>query len=227
MLPWPSPFSRPPMRCSRPGVPGIGPRAREGLLVAQVGPVLRRLGSLGAVLGVFPGIVLLRSVAKFGSIVGEVVELGDPPRLGAVGEVAVGEQHHRRAVGDRDPGRLDGGVEAVARRLRRHDRDRGLAVAAEHRLQQVGLLGLGRQSGRRAAALDVDDQQRQLGHHGQADRLGLERDARPGGGGDAERAGERRADRGTHAGDLVLGLQRGDAEGLVLATARGGCRRPG
>ena len=32
-----------------------------------------------------------------------------------------------------------------------------------------------------------------------------------------ERAGERRADRGTDAGDLVLGLQRGDAERLVLA----------
>ena len=39
--------------------------------------------------------------------------------------------------------RLDGGVEAVARRARRDDRHRRLAVAAEHRLQQVGLLGLG------------------------------------------------------------------------------------
>ena len=39
----------------------------------------------------------------------------------------------------------------------------------------------------------------------------------PGGRGDAERAGERRADGGTDAGDLVLGLQRGDAERLVLA----------
>ena len=38
-----------------------------------------------------------------------------------------------------------------------------------------------------------------------------------GGRGHAERAGERRADRGADAGDLVLGLQRGDAERLVLA----------
>ena len=86
---------------------------------------------------------------------GRVVDVGDAPRLRAVGQVAVREQEHRRAVGDGDPDRLERGVEAVRRRARRDDRDRRLAVAAEHRLQQVGLLGLGRQAGRRAAALDV------------------------------------------------------------------------
>ena len=201
------------MRCSRPGRAGDRPRAGQGLLVAQVGPELR--GALGAVLG-RPGCGWARSRSA-GSIVGQVGDLGDPPRLGAVGEVAVGEQHHRRAVGDRDPGGLEGGVEAVAGGARRHDRHRRLAVAPEHRLQQVGLLGLGRQPGGRAAALDVDDQQRQLGHHREADRLGLQRDARAGGRGDAQRAGERRADGGAHAGDLVLGLERRDAERLVLA----------
>ena len=134
------------------------------------------------------------AVANAGSIVGQLGELGDPPRLGAVGEHAVGEQHHRRAVGDRDPDRLEGGVEAVAGRARRDDRHRRLAVAAEHRLQQVGLLGLGRQAGRRPAALDVDDEQRQLGHHREADGLRLQRDARARRRGHAEAAGERRAD---------------------------------
>ena len=38
-------------------------------------------------------------------------------------------------------------------------------------MQQVGLLGLGRQAGRRAAALDVDDHQRQLEADREADRL--------------------------------------------------------
>ena len=143
-------------------------------------------------------------------------DVGDLPRLRAVGEVAVRQQHHRRAVGDRDPGGLDRGVEAVGRRLRGDDRHRRLAVAAEHRLQQVGLLGLGGQAGGRAAALDVDHQQRELGHHRQADRLALQRDAGARGGGDPEVTGERRADRGTDAGDLVLGLERGDREALVL-----------
>ena len=94
-----------------------------------------------------------------------------PPRLRAVGQRAVGQQQHRRPVGHRDPRRLQRGVEAVGGRARGDDRQRRLAVAAEHRLQQVGLLGLGGQPGRRAAALHVDDQQRQLQRDGQADRL--------------------------------------------------------
>ena len=159
----------------------------------------------------------LGPVAKFGVDPRQVGDVGDLPRLGAVGEVAVGEQHHRGAVGDRDPGGLDGGVEAVGGRLRRHDRHRCLAVAAEHRLQQVGLLGLGRQTGRGAAALDVDDEQRQLDHHREADRLRLQRDARAGGRGHAEGAAERRPEGGADAGDLVLGLERRHAEPLVLA----------
>ena len=195
-----------------PGGAGDRPRAGQRLRVAQVGPELRRV--LAALARPTRGWC---SVANSGSIVGQLVDLGDPPRLGAVGEVAVGEQHHRGAVGDRDPDRLDRGVEAVAGRLRRDDRHRRLAVAAEHRLQQVGLLGLGRQPGRGAAALDVDDQQRQLGHHGEADRLGLQRDARARGGGHAEGAGEGRAEGRADAGDLVLGLEGGDAEALVLA----------
>ena len=150
---------------------GDRPRPGQGLLVAQVGPELAPSSSRR-------DDRWLVAVANAGSIVGQLGQLGDAPRLGAVGEHAVGEQHHRRAVGDRDPDRLEGRVEAVAGGARRDDRHRRLAVAAEHRLQQVGLLGLGRQPGRRAAALDVDDQQRQLGHHGQADRLGLQRDAR-------------------------------------------------
>ena len=88
--------------------------------------------------------------------------VGEQPGLGAVGQVAVGEEEDRRPVLQGDPGRLDGGVEAVAREPGGHDGDRGLAVAAVHGLQQVGLLGLGRQAGGRPAPLDVDDDQRQL-----------------------------------------------------------------
>ena len=79
---------------------------------------------------------------------------------------------------ERDACRLDGGVEAVRRAVRGDDRQRRLAVAAVHRDVEVGRLGLGRQAGRRAAALDVDDQQRQLQRDGQADGLALQRDAR-------------------------------------------------
>ncbi len=189
------------------GSAGDRPRPGQGRLVAEVGP---EVGS--AVLGHVIGPLGERGVDD-----GQVGHLGDPPRLGAVGEVAVGEQEDGGAVGHRDPGRLDGGVEAVAGGLGGDHRDRRLAVAAEHGLEQVGLLGLGRQTGRRAASLDVDDDQRQLGHDGQADRLRLEREPRAGRCGDPQLAGERRPERRADAGDLVLGLDRRHAEGLVLA----------
>ncbi len=53
---------------------------------------------------------------------------------------------------------------------------------------EIGLFGLGWHTGRRPGALHVDDDERQFGRYGQADTLGLERQARPGTGGHAERA---------------------------------------
>ena len=147
----------------------------------------------------------------------ERVEVGQAPRLGAVGQVAVGEHDHRRAVLHGQPDGLDGDGEAVARRLGRQDRQGRLAVAAVHGVQQVGLLGLGRQPGGRPAALDVDDDERQLEVDGQADRLGLEVQARAAGRGDAEGTAEGRAEGGADAGDLVLGLEGADAELLAPA----------
>ena len=64
---------------------------------------------------------------------GSVRQVGEPPRLGAVRQVAVGEQDHRRAVLDRDAGRFDRREEAVRRAHRRDDRERRLAVTAVHR----------------------------------------------------------------------------------------------
>ena len=103
-----------------------------------------------------------------------------------------------------------------AGRLRRDDRHRRLAVAPVHRLQQVGLLGLGRQAGGRTAALDVADDQRQFERHRQPDRLALERDSRPRGGRHRQRTAEGGAQRGPDTGDLVLGLECANAEALVL-----------
>ena len=77
------------------------------------------------------------------------------------------------------PHRLVGDVEAVAGRRRGQDHHRRLAVAAVQRLHQVGLLGLGGQAGARARPLDVEDHERQLGHHGEPDALGLEREPGP------------------------------------------------
>ena len=93
---------------------------------------------------------------------------------------------------------------------------RRLARPTEHGDVEVGRLGLGRQAGRRPAALDVDDEHRQLDGDGQRDRLGLQHHARAAGRGDAEVAGEGRTEGHAGGGDLVLGLHGADAEVLVL-----------
>ena len=76
------------MRCSRPGRARDGPRPRQ-LLVARVG-----LEALAARCGTSP------------AMRGRSRHVRHPPRLGAVGDVAVGEQHHRRHVRRARCGRL-------------------------------------------------------------------------------------------------------------------------
>ncbi len=117
---------------------------------------------------------------------------------------------------ERDADGLERSLEAVARRVRGHDRERRLTVAAVHREEQVGLLGLGGQTGRRPTALHVDHHERELEADREAERLRLQVEARAAGGGDPELAGERGADRNRGGRDLVLRLQRADAEVLVL-----------
>nr|QMS48061.1 hypothetical protein WG33_0260 [uncultured bacterium] len=88
------------------------PRPGQRLGVSLVGVVDGVAGVVGA--------VGLRG--ESGRDVGQGFDVGQLPGLGAVGQVAVGQQEHRRAVLERDPARLDRGVEAARRRGRRHDR---------------------------------------------------------------------------------------------------------
>ena len=100
--------------------------------------------------------------------------------------------------------------------MRRQHGDGGVGVAPVDRLIQVALFRFCRHAGGRASALRIDHQQRQFRSHGQAERLGLQCDARPGTGGYAELAGIGGADGGTDSGDLVLRLKGGDT-GFVEA----------
>ena len=107
-------------------------------------------------------------------------------------------------------------MKTIRRRARSHDHQRALAVAAPQRLIQVGLLGFGRQTRRRTSALHVDDHQRQLGHHGQPDRLRFKRQARSGSRRHGEIAGICGSDGRADARYLVLGLKRLDVQILPL-----------
>ncbi len=133
-----------------------------------------------------------------------------------VRQVTIGQQEHRRPVLGCDASRFERGRVAVRRRARRDNRHRSFTVATEHRLQQVGLFGLGRQPGRRTASLHIDDDQRQLEHHPEPDRLALQRNPRTRCRRHTQTAAERCTKRRSHTGDLVFSLERPNAERLVL-----------
>jgi hypothetical protein len=83
--------------------------------------------------------------------------------------------------------------------------------ARRRRCQQVGLLRARGHAGGRAAALHVDDGDRDLGEVGQADELGHQRHAGARGGGEGARAVPAGAHHHADGGDLVLGLHDGVA----------------
>ena len=109
-----------------------------------------------------------------------------------------------------------GSLEAVGGRKCGQHRHGALAVAAEENLQQVGLLGLCGQACSGTAALHVEDDERQLHDDGQVHRLTLKADARAGGGGHGQSAGERCSDGRGCARNLVLTLDGLHAQRLVL-----------
>ena len=172
------------------------PRAGQGRFIPQEGVEIIRVGMEGNRAGL------------------DGRRVRDPPRFRRVGEIAVGQQHDRGHVFGRDPGRLDGDLEAIGGRLGGDDRERAVRVSAIDRLMQVGLFGLRRHAGRWARALDVDHHEGQFHGDGEADGFGLERDARAGTRRHAEITGIGRADGRADGGDLVLGLEGDDAEFL-------------
>ena len=185
------------MRCSSPGVPGIAHGTRERLGIAPV------------------GMEILRIRFEVHGNFGKIRDARNFPGLRAVRQISVGKNDDRHHVFDRDAGGFHRDPEAVAGRCRRENRNRSFGVAAKERLQQVGLLGLGRQTGRRAAALDVADHERQFDGNGQSHRFGFEGHARTGRGGDPDAARVSGANRRSDGRNFVFGLERDHAEILV------------
>ena len=127
----------------------------------------------------------------------------------------------------RDTHRFDRRVKAVAGRTRRQYRNRRIGVTPVYGLVKIRLFRFGRQTGRRAAALRIDDYQRQLGVDSQSDGLGLERDTRPGTRGDTDGPAVGCADRRTNRGNFVFRLESAQAQSFVFRqlVQQRGCRR--
>ena len=106
---------------------------------------------------------------------GELVVFGDVPCCRAVGDEGVGEEDDGCHVLHGNASGFKGHGEAVGGRGGGKHGNGAFAVAAVEGLCQVGLFGLGGQTCGGAAALNVDDYQRQLHDYGQANAFALQR----------------------------------------------------
>jgi len=175
-----------------------GPRARQRLRVALIGEEAF-------------GICL-----KFHGDGRDFLGGGDAPGLRTIREIAVGQNDDRHHVFERDATGFECGPETIAGRGRGQHGNRSFRIAAEHRLQQIGLLGLRRQSGGRPTALNVADYEGQFGHYSEAQSFCLQRHAGARSRGDGQCAGIGGADGTGDGSNFVFGLEREDAEILVL-----------
>ena len=159
------------------------------------------------------------SIGLFGEVRREcwqVVDIGDQPRLRAIGEIGVGQQDHRSPIGHRQSSRFHRRVEALRRRGGGHNRERRLSVAPEERLEEVRLLSLGGQARRGSGALDVNDDEGKFKGDCETDHLRLEIKAGARRGGHAEGAPIGRPECRPDACDFILRLERPHSELLAL-----------
>ena len=136
-----------------------------------------------------------------------VRHLGDAEQLGTVAEVAVGEQDDGSHVLQGNLGGIISPVETVGAGRSSHDYQGSLAVTAVQSLVQVALLGLGRKTRGRTAALDVNDDERQFHHHSQTESFTLQGETGTRGGGASQSASVGCADGGANACDFVFSLE--------------------
>ena len=112
-------------------------------------------------------------------------------------------------------------LEALARILGEQQHVLGVAVRGVGAAEDVGLLRARRHAGRWAGALHVEDHRRDFGEIGEAEELLHQRDAGAGGRGERARAVPGRADHHADRGQLVLGLDDGEAVLAGLPDRRG------
>ena len=142
-------------------------------------------------------------------------------RIHADVEIEHDENRRLQPLGEVEGARRE--LEGFARTVRDEEDMLGVAVRGEGAQEKIRLLGAGRHAGRRSAALDVEDDDRDLGEIGEPEEFLHERDARPRGRGEGARAVPASAHRHADGGDLVLGLD----NGVVLPARRRIDAKPG
>jgi hypothetical protein len=83
----------------------------------------------------------------------------------------IGQHDHRQLKLFRDVERFDGAVKRILHITWREHDTRRIAMTSVQRMREIGLLALRRQSGRRSAALHVEDHGRNLRDRRQPEHL--------------------------------------------------------
>ena len=112
--------------------------------------------------------------------------------------------------------RLNRHIEAISWLCRRYNGTRGVAIAPEHALQQVTLLGFSRHTSARSRALNIGDDQRQLHRVREVNGLAFEGNARATRTGQANTAPKGRPNRGAHRGNFIFRLEGFDPKMFIL-----------
>ena len=148
----------------------------------------------------------IRSALALELLVEDFDLVGDDELLAGMTDGLVGEYEHRHAILIRQVEGADREVKRLLHGRRRKGDDLIVAMAAVARLHDSVLRRAGRLAGRRAAAHDVDDDQRRLGDDGVANALLHQGEARTGRGRHGTRAAPAGADDRIDGGELVFHL---------------------
>ena len=105
--------------------------------------------------------------------------IGTIEKLLTGGQVCVGKDDHKHAEFFGNLSRDRENVIALLDRARRQHHLGCVPWSTVERVKQIRLLDLSRQPGAGSAPLNINDDERCLGHHGQALELGLQRHAWP------------------------------------------------
>ena len=106
-------------------------------------------------------------------------ERGLVDRLAPLRDDLIRQDDHRDLILLGDVERIDGRVKRILDVAQRQHHARHVAVAAVERVEEIRLLALRRDAGRRPAALDVDDDARNLRDRREPEHLRHQRQARP------------------------------------------------
>src|SRR5881394_780351 len=147
--------------------------------------------------------------------------------LDARGQRGIAQDENGRAVFAGDARGFDRDVKTIFHGGSGENDAWAVAVSAVDRLEKIALLDVGRKTGARPAALDIDNYERHLGHRRPADRLGLKRDAGAGAAGDGQITRKRHAEGERDGAELVLSLDKDAAVFRQLASQNFHDRRPG